>query len=61
MDKEELRQKLLSRLSEMKISRSGKKVKKAVLEDTLKTVGIDVEEFKKNLEIVSKAQKQKSL
>jgi len=61
MDKQELkelRQKLRSRISEQKITRSGRKQKKKVLKDTLASLGVDSEEFMKNLEIMNKAQKQ---
>ena len=57
-EKKKLRQKLRSRIAEKQIDRSGKKQQKQVLKDTLKTIGIDSEEFMKNLEIVNRAQNQ---
>lgn len=59
-DKQKLRAKLRARISEKQIGRSDKKQQKQVLKDTLKKMGIDTEEFMKNLEIVNRGQKQQA-
>jgi predicted DsbA family dithiol-disulfide isomerase len=56
MDKRnELRKKLRERIIERQIGRSSKENKDKVLTDTLKSMGIDKEKFKKDLEAMQKA------
>jgi hypothetical protein len=52
--KNNLRTLLRSKLEERKIQRSSKKTKEHVLEKTLKKIGIDKEQLKKDLELVKK-------
>ena len=59
-EKQKLHQKLQSRISEKRITRYSKEQKKKVIVDTLKTMGIDSEEFMKNLDIVNNEQKRQS-
>lgn len=56
MDKrQELRNKLRERIVERQIGRSSKENKEKILTDTLQSMGIDKEKFKKDLEAIQKA------
>lgn len=52
LDQKELRNMLRAKIAEKKIERSDKKQKEKILEKTLKNIGIDKDQFKKDLEKV---------
>ena len=53
-NREELKKKLKEKLVENKISRSSKVAREVILEKSLKTMGIDKDKMKKDLDAVKK-------